>query len=296
MDWNDLKIILALNRTKSKSEAAISLGVSQPTISRRISEIEKRYRVNLFKRTKTGYRLSATGQEIHELSKKMEKSANSIERMLDRHDNNTAGTVALTTTPAMAAFYLSKHMKSFSEMHPNISVNLKTSHDSLSVSMGEADIALRVTDAPEEALIGRPLVQMAVAAYAACGVVNDVRKKKASELSWIGWNDSKLHNRYHDQDLIIHHKVNDMPTMKAMVGAGLGLGLLPCYYADLDPKIERVWPDMEPIKRSKVWMLRHRDTKNVRKYREVSAFFSRAIKKEKDLFEGRWPADWSGDR
>ena len=93
MDWNDLKIILALNRTKSKSEAAISLGVSQPTISRRISEIEKRYRVNLFKRTKTGYCLSATGQEIHELSKKMEKSANSIERMLDRHDNNTAGTV-----------------------------------------------------------------------------------------------------------------------------------------------------------------------------------------------------------
>ena len=59
--WDDLRFVLALARHGTLTAAAASLGVSQPTVGRRLAVLERRMRTPLFERTPTGYRPSEAG-------------------------------------------------------------------------------------------------------------------------------------------------------------------------------------------------------------------------------------------
>ena len=51
MDWDDYRYFLAIARTGSLTAAGRGLGVSQPTVSRRLETMEARLKVRLFDRT-----------------------------------------------------------------------------------------------------------------------------------------------------------------------------------------------------------------------------------------------------
>jgi len=54
LNWDDLKILLAVARAGSLSRAAVQLGLGQSTVSRRLSGLEATLGTKLFKRSKTG--------------------------------------------------------------------------------------------------------------------------------------------------------------------------------------------------------------------------------------------------
>ena len=54
MDWDDYRYFLAIARAGSLTGAGRVLGVSQPTVSRRLETMEARLKVRLFDRTPRG--------------------------------------------------------------------------------------------------------------------------------------------------------------------------------------------------------------------------------------------------
>ena len=56
MNWEDLKVLLALTRNQSTRTAAVKLGVSNTTVSRRLDELEEQIGGKLFDRTPEGFR------------------------------------------------------------------------------------------------------------------------------------------------------------------------------------------------------------------------------------------------
>ena len=64
MDWDDLKVFLALSRKGSARGAAQELGVSNSTVTRRIDDMEHKLQAHLFDRTPDGYRMTATGEQV----------------------------------------------------------------------------------------------------------------------------------------------------------------------------------------------------------------------------------------
>ena len=64
LNWDDLRIFLAVARARSLTGAARLLGISQPTVSRKLAALERRLGVKLFERVRAGYDLSASGAEI----------------------------------------------------------------------------------------------------------------------------------------------------------------------------------------------------------------------------------------
>ena len=68
IDWDDVRYFLAVARGGSVRAAAERLGVNHATVLRRIAQLEQRLGVLLFEKLPSGYRLTAAGEEVVELS------------------------------------------------------------------------------------------------------------------------------------------------------------------------------------------------------------------------------------
>src|SRR3546814_688875 len=62
MDWDNLKVALAISRTGSLTQAAQMLGIDQSTAGRRLSALEGDLGIILFVRSKTGFALTDAGE------------------------------------------------------------------------------------------------------------------------------------------------------------------------------------------------------------------------------------------
>ncbi len=63
-NWDDHRYFLAIARERSLTAAGKALGVSQPTVSRRLGALESNLKVRLFDRTRHGYELTAVGMDL----------------------------------------------------------------------------------------------------------------------------------------------------------------------------------------------------------------------------------------
>jgi len=297
MNWDDLRIFLAISRNRSLSAAGRALGVSQPTVSRRLASMEARLGVRLFDRTAQGYELSGPGAAILETVQHVEEELTAIERTVFGRDRRLTGALRITCTEVLANLYLSPHFARFIAEHPAIELNLVCTFQSLSLSRREADVAIRVSAQPQDTLVGRRLADVAVAAYAASSSATRLADSGGPEAAeWIGWQD-EAYNRLMITSSFgearITHRVDDMQTMRTMARAGLGLVVLPCYMADPDPGLRRVVPDPLPGKDLGLWILTHPDVRRVARVRAFTDFISKAILADRDLFEGRRPQSGS---
>ena len=78
-----------------------------------------------------------------------------------------------------------------------------------------------------------------------------------------------------------------MQTMRAMVRNGVGVTVLPCYMADIDPGLERLRPRPLVENELDLWVLIHPDVRNVARVRRFSEFLTETVVADRDLFEGR---------
>src|SRR5579871_3453715 len=97
LDWNDVRTFLAVAETGSLNAAARLLGMTQPTISRRMEEFEYRLKARLFDRTTRGIQLTEAGAGIRDLAERMARLGGAIMREVAGHDDSRSGNVRLST-------------------------------------------------------------------------------------------------------------------------------------------------------------------------------------------------------
>lgn len=292
MNWDDLRFFLAIARTRSLTSAAGVLKVSQPTVSRRLAAMETGFGARLFDRTRSGYELTAAGIEVFETVQHVDNEIADIARKLSGQDHRLTGPLRLTCTEVMANQYLIPHLRRFSLQHPAIELSIFCTFQHLSLSRRDADVAIRFTSQPPDTLIGRKLAKVALAAYTAANKASSPDMATASSAEWIGLQD-ETYNRIlilnHFPDARIKHRVDDLQTMKTMVGLGLGVAALPCYMADIDPGLRRL--SSSPITENvpDLWVLSHPDMRRVARVHLFTDFIAAAIQADRDLFEGDRP-------
>jgi len=293
MNWDDLRIFLAVARARSLTGAARGLGISQPTVSRKLAALERELGVKLFERGRDGYDLSASGAEIYASANQVGEDITEIERRLAGRDQSPTGPVSVTCTEVMSNLYLAPHFARFIQANPGIALSVNCTFQTRSLSRGEADVAVRNTSRPPDTLIGRRLVKVATAIYAARDAA-PAQQASPDEWDWIGWQDdayTRLLITAHFPAAKIRHRVDDMQTMRALARNGMGVAALPCYMADTDPGLVRVCPDAILQGALDVWVLRHPDVRQVTRLRLITEFLADTILSDRDLFEGDRPLD-----
>ena len=293
MDWDHYRYFLTIARTRSLTAAGKKLGVSQPTVSRRLDAMESRLKVRLFDRTTRGYELTAAGLEIFEAVEGIWEDLSGIERKVFGQDLRLTGSLRATCTEVFLNSYLAPHVWDFLVRHPAIEFSIISTDAQLSLSRREADVAIRFTSSPPQTLVSRRLAKAAFGVYAAQAQAGGRFDRSIFESwDWLGW-----HDEFYNRMLItnafpkarIKHRVDSIAAMQSMARRGLGVAVLPCYVADRDPGLRRALPQLLSDTTPDLWILYHSDVREVSRARLFADFITNVITSDLDLFEGRRP-------
>ena len=288
--WDDHRYFLAIARAQSLTGAAKILGVSQPTVSRRLENMERSFNTRLFQRTRKGYELTAVGLELFETVTGVEEQLNEADRNILGRDTEISGLLRFTSTEIFINGYLGTYIWTFLRQNPEIEFQMTCTQSVLSISRREADIAVRFTEKPPDTLIGRRVGTVAYSVYASADHANGIAGAGTPDRDWIGMHDEAFNRMLYGTFLPStrpKHRTDNMAAMQAMVRAGLGVSILPCYAADPDPALVRV--NDRPFCDSKfdIWVIYHPDTRQTRRLRLFAEFVMDTIRSDIDLFEGR---------
>jgi DNA-binding transcriptional LysR family regulator len=188
LQWDDLRIFLAVCDAGSLSGAARRLKVSQPTLSRRIAEMEYGLGEPLFVRKNQGITLTGTATRLLPAAQGMAQWATEASRSLDTKNSPVSGRVRITAAPAFALDFLAPLAETLKRKHPQITLEVLASTARLNLSLGEADIALRKHPSDDPDLITVDEVMVPIGAYASRHYARRLPAKyDFRDIDWIAW-------------------------------------------------------------------------------------------------------------
>ncbi len=275
MDWNALKVFLAVAQTGTLAGAASKLSVNHSTVFRRLHSFEEEVGGRLFERHNNRYILTLMGQEMLEKGKGIEDSFDTLERHVIGKDFQPKGIVKITAPTNIAYRLLPGYLESFRRDYPDIQIELLVSNLELNMSNRQADIAVRATPSPPEHLVGRKVRDISWGVYAGDAYSNERGKpnnvKDLKGHSIIGatgnlaglpaftWLDKELGEQ-------VSIRSDELVAMSYLAEAGHGLALLP--NDQVRPELKELFT-VDVGSKSDLWLLTHPDLRNVERIKLV---------------------------
>lgn len=273
MDWNDLRFFLAIVRGGSLGAAARLLGVSHPTVGRRLQVLEQASGQAFFRRTGQGLVLTDSGERILHLAQEMEHSALTIERRLAGDSDQPEGLLRVSCAEWFASYVLSPVLCELSRRHPLIVPELIPGHRLFDLARREADIAFRIVPFTEPDIVQRRLMTISYGLYSAAGMASP--KTNGEGLGLITMNTTQSHY----PDVIWLEQIYPLArtilkstsrTVQAhMCAQGLGVAVLPRQLGDQLPDLKLLETDRVPPVRD-IWMGYHQDMRRMDRLRALA--------------------------
>ena len=166
MDWDDLRVFLAVARAGRVAAAARALEVEHSTISRRLAVLEANLGAPLFYRTAGGYQLTAEGERALAAAETMERGAFALENKIREPAGAIAGRVRLAMLDEFASHWLAHHLPAFRARYPELELQILVGIQPLDLTRGEAELAIRVPRPRQPGLSAVKLARAAVGLYA----------------------------------------------------------------------------------------------------------------------------------
>ncbi|MDQ6969724.1 MAG: LysR family transcriptional regulator [Mariprofundus sp.] len=290
MNWDNLRLFLAVAREGSISGAARKLGVQHSTVSRRIRTLEQNMGVRLIERKKSGYELTPAGESLKLAACKMEHEVLEIDGSLADKDARLSGELRVTAINSMASGILMPIFARFNQRYPDVELHLLTSNKNSSLVEREADVAIRLTNTPDEALIGKELATVATTAYGSRHYL-DRMQREGSKPEWLGVNCCAFHQGWTKKQSAGQPQrffVDDSLATAAALKQHIGVAYLPCFIGDTDPELLRLCPP-DPQMKLGVWLLFHPDLKRTARVLAFRDHIIEDMKQQSELLEGKCP-------
>jgi DNA-binding transcriptional LysR family regulator len=286
MDWDDVRVFLAVARHGSLRAAGRALGLSQPTIGRRLAAFEATFGgPTLFDRLPEGLRLNGAGEQLVPAAEQLESAALSLERRRAAASPALNGTVRVSVGE-WAAGFLARHLTAASRtpLPTGITLELVESHQTANLARREADLALR--HHPPE---GGDLYIVRAGVFA-CAVY---RRHETETTAWVTYTEEQAHyptarwvqQRLRETGGEVALRASSMPMQYAAIRAGAGQGILPCYAADEDSLLERLTPPVPEIA-ADYWIIVHRDLRRAVCVRAVIDWIRRLFEEQRNALAG----------
>jgi len=291
MDWDDLKYVLAGVRGGSLVDAARTLGVAHTTVGRRIKTLEDQLGVRLFDRTPDGLIPTAAGEDLAAVAERVEADVQSAEGRLLGRDAQLRGKLHVSTVDVLFTCF-DEAFTSFIDRYPHIELTLGISREPVSLARREADVVLRVSNAPPETLVGRKVGQLQFGVYAARSLVERVGEgAPLKAFPWIGWDGGK-NFRWFERWLEAHApgarivmRLDDRLLMAHAIRTGIGAQILPCVLADPDPELVRIAP-LDEAFHLNVWLLTLAELRTNSRIRAFMDHMAEALLAGRDALSG----------
>ena len=166
MDWNLIRAYLTVAEHGSTLAAARYLDVTQSTISRHLSELERQLSVQLFDRRKTGLALTDKGHELLDVARQMDSLADAMAAQASHYSSTVAGTIRISASEVLAVDVLPFCLPELLRENPNLQIEIVATNDASNLLTREADIALRMFSPTQQDLVAKHLFDVPIDFYA----------------------------------------------------------------------------------------------------------------------------------
>jgi DNA-binding transcriptional LysR family regulator len=294
MDWDDLRVFLAVVRTESLSAAGKRLKIDPATVGRRVARLEEVTQARLFTKSPQGYALTEEGSRLVPHAEAAERAALGASESLSGPGGLT-GLVRLGAPDGCANYLLPQVLARICDANPGLEVQIVALPRVFNLSKREADMAIGVSR-PEA---GRLTVQK----------LTDYRLHLAASRAYL-----ERHPLADAADLRHHRFVGYIPDMifdkeldyLAEIGAGpaqltsnsvsvqlnwlrhgAGVGIVHDFALPAAPELRRVLPDHISLTRA-FWLIRHQDDARLDRLNRFADQLVREVRLEMTRLEA-WP-------
>ena len=240
MDWDNLKVALAISRMGSLTQAAQMLGIDQSTAGRRLSALEGDLGVILFVRSKSGFALTDAGEAAINQALEVERRIDRLKDAVAPPEAGPVGVVRLLGNAWTLDRLAQTVMAPFMAAHPRLDLRIMTLNPRAR-ARGEATLGLWFEVEPKESEFAIKLGEVPYAVYCA-------RDLDPEALGWVAFHDEDalrpsiagVHKRLRSRGDPVRITSTDANIMVSAVREGIGKGLLPMCLAEGDERLRRV--------------------------------------------------------
>lgn len=290
-NWDDLRIVLAIAEHGTLSGAAVRLRISHPTLSRRLRQIEHRLGTRLVERSPSGLRLTAAGEDMRQLAMRLRDDIAALERRIGGRDAGPGGPIRLTAPDAVSEYLLPDILAEVCREHTELTIELVVSNQVLSLAQRSADVALRVTDSPDESLRGRRVGTVAMAIYAARNLPVPETWGNFAGMPWVGFDAALACSgpgtwvAHNIPESDIRFRANTLLGAAQAVRSGIGCGLLPCFVGGSIPELVRIGAPLAELS-VPLWLLVHSEIARLPRIRRACDALAVKLKQAAPLLTG----------
>jgi len=267
-DWDLYRTFLAVAREGSLSGAARALGLTQPTVARHIDALERLIGADLFLRTQRGLTLTDIGQEIRPHAETLALVASTLLRTASGRPGDARGSVRISASEVVGVEHLPPILTALRRRHPGLVVELVLSNVVDDLLRREADIALRMVEPVQDALVARRLPPVKLGLYAHRDYLNARGTPRST--GELGDHDIVGFDRETPALRALMGRLDGLPRARfafradsdlaqlAAIRAGYGIGLCQVSIARRTPSLVRVLEaDIAP--ELGLWVVMHED-------------------------------------
>lgn len=277
VDWERQRAFLAVMSEGSLSAAARRIGIAQPTVRRRIEELEAQLGAALFTRSPSGLLPTERAHSLSEHARAMAMAADAFVRSASADAHEVAGTVRISASDVIAIEVLPAILSELMGTHPALVIELSPSNRNEDLLRREADIAVRMVPPRQEALLARRIGVVVLGLHAhpdylarrgTPATLDDLRNHALIGVE----RDSPALRSLQDQGFDVRiedfafRSESDLAQLAA-IRAGLGLGFCQTGLGARDGLV-RLLPEAL-VFNLETWVVCHEDLRNVARVRAV---------------------------
>ena len=286
LDWTLLRSFLAVVEGGSLSAAAKRIGATQPTLSRHMRELEAAIGAILFTRSAQGLDPTKAALALVDDARAMGTAAEALNLKAQGRSQQLFGTVRITASVIVANLMLPPILAALRQAEPSIQVEIVASDANQNLLRRDADIAIRMADPTQNALIARKLGETPLGLFATRDYFDRrgrvVTKADLSQHDLIGFDRSDFLIRgFAACGIPLTREKFALRTDDAMLTwnlllAGGGIGVAQVLLARRHDQLEQVDAEID-LGALPVWLVMSEEVRSNARIRRVADFLSSAL-------------------
>lgn len=283
-DWDDLKVFLAVARSRRISPAARALGVEATTVSRRLARLSSTIGVELFETSGGERSLTEQGRALMRHAEQVESAALAAAEDMTGTPGGLSGHVRLSVAEGFGTWVLAPDLAAFHVDNPGIRLDIVTASGFLNPSKREADMAVMLGRPQRGRLTVKRLGDYRLHLYA----TSDYLAKAGVPTTRGALKDHRLIG--YIPDLIFspeldylddiepglepHLRSTSINVQYRMIASGAGIGVLPAFIGRTDARLVPILEhDVELIR--SFWLVTHSDLTSLARIGAVQNWLQR---------------------
>jgi molybdate transport repressor ModE-like protein len=292
MDWDRIRIFLAVARTGQILGAARALGLNHATVSRQLTALEDEAKARLVERRTTGCVLTPAGEQLMVAAERAESEFLRVEAELGGAETGISGTVRVGAPDGLGNYFLAPALGRLAAEHADLVIQLVPLPRTFSLSRREADIVITLDRPASGRLMVRKLTDYSLGVYASedyLARTGPVRTEAdlagrllVTQIEDLAYSRALDYQARLARASTRHYECGSVVAQVEAVRAGIGIGYLHDYAAARHDGLVRLLPELA-AERS-YWLTTHPDTQGVRRVTSVADFITECVRTARDEF------------